>query len=56
MFNYIINLFKNNHPDNHIQIQTQTQPQTYNPNQLFNQQYRIAYNKLWIKKIRNYYP
>ena len=54
MFNYIINWFKNNQPDNHIQIQTQSQ--TYNPNQLFNEQYRIAYNKLWIKKIRNYYP
>jgi hypothetical protein len=50
MFNYIINFFKKNDSD------IQKQPQTYNPNQLFNEQYRIAYNKLWIKKLRNYYP
>jgi hypothetical protein len=50
MFNYIINFFKNNQPD--IQKDTQTHPH----NQLFNEQYRIAYNKLWIQKIRNYYP
>ena len=58
MFNYIINFFKNNQTQNQSDshIQKQTQPETYNPNQLFNEQYRIAYNKLWIKKIRNYYP
>lgn len=56
MFNYIINFFKNNQTQNQSDIQKQAQPQTYNPNQLFNEQYRIAYNKLWIKKIRNYYP
>lgn len=52
MFNYIINFFKNNQPD--IQKDTQTHPHPHN--QLFNEQYRIAYNKLWIQKIRNYYP
>jgi hypothetical protein len=58
MFNYIINFFKNNQTQNQsdIHIQKQPQPETSNDNQLFNQQYRIAYNKLWIKKIRNYYP
>jgi hypothetical protein len=44
MFNYIINFFTKGQPDN----------QTHN--HLFNEQYRNAYNKLWIKKIRNYYP
>jgi hypothetical protein len=58
MFNYIINFFKTNQTQKQsdIHIQKQPPPETYNPNQLFNQQYRIAYNKLWIKKIRNYYP
>jgi hypothetical protein len=48
MFNYIINFFKNNQTQNQsdIHIQKQPQPETSNDNQLFNQQYRIAYNKL----------
>jgi hypothetical protein len=54
MFNYIINFFKNDQPD--IQKDTQTHPHPHPHNQLFNEQYRIAYNKLWIQKIRNYYP
>ena len=50
MFNYIINFFTKNQSE----IKKDNQPQ--HQNQLFNEQYRNAYNKLWIKKIRNYYP
>ena len=54
MFNYIINFFKKGQSN----VPTQNQPhnEKNQNNQLFNEQYRIAYNKLWIKKIRNYYP
>lgn len=55
MFNYIINFFKKTHSDDRKQPQPHNQQSQYH-NQLFNEQYRIAYNKLWIKKIRNYYP
>jgi hypothetical protein len=50
MFNYIINFFKKG------QSEIKKDNQIQNNNQLFNEQYRNAYNKLWIKKIRNYYP
>jgi hypothetical protein len=50
MFNYIINFFTKSQSE--IKNEVQIQPH----NQLFNEQYRNAYNKLWIKKIRNYYP
>ena len=50
MFNYIINFFTKSQSE----IKIDNQPQHHN--QLFNEQYRNAYNKLWIKKIRNYYP
>jgi hypothetical protein len=50
MFNYIINFFTKSQSE--IKKDNQSQYQ----NQLFNKQYRNAYNKLWIKKIRNYYP
>jgi hypothetical protein len=50
MFNYIINFFTKSQSE--IKKDNQHQPH----NQLFNEQYRNAYNKLWIKKIRNYYP
>jgi hypothetical protein len=54
MFNYIINFFKKDQSDEPIKTQHHNEKNQHN--QLFNQQYRIAYNKLWIKKIRNYYP
>jgi hypothetical protein len=50
MFNYIINFFTKSQSE--IKKETQTQPH----NHLFNEQYRNAYNKLWIEKIRNYCP
>lgn len=50
MFNCIINFFTKSQSE----IKKDNQSQHYN--QLFNQQYRNAYNKLWIEKIRNYYP
>jgi hypothetical protein len=50
MFNYIINFFTKSQSE--IKKDNQHQHQK----QLFNEQYRNAYNKLWIKKIRNYYP
>ena len=50
MFNYIINFFTKS------QSEIKNNNQTQNNNHLFNEQYRNAYNKLWIKKIRNYYP
>jgi hypothetical protein len=52
MFNYIINFFTKSQSEINKDNQSQYQPN----NQLFNEQYRNAYNKLWIKKIRNYYP
>lgn len=44
MFNFITNLFKSCKP----------QPQPHLP--IFSEQYRSSYNKLWIQKLRNYYP
>ena len=54
MFNYIINFFKKEQSD----VPTQNQSHNEQPqhNQLFNEQYRIAYNKLWINSLRNYKP
>lgn len=52
MFNYIINFFTKTQSEIKKDNQVQSRPQ----NHLFNEQYRNAYNKLWIKKIRNYYP
>jgi hypothetical protein len=50
MFNYIITFF------NKGQTEIKKDNQNHHHSQLFNEQYRNAYNKLWIKKIRNYYP
>jgi hypothetical protein len=50
MFNFIINFFnKNNETKNNA---------TKNENfcNIYNEQYRNSYNKLWIKQIRDYYP
>ena len=44
MFNFIINFFKKN------------QNQKDNFCNIYNEQYRNAYNRLWIKKIRKDWP
>lgn len=60
MFNYIINFFTKGQPQtqHHNQPDNQNQPdiQKLPDNHLFNEQYRNAYNKLWIKKLQNYCP
>jgi hypothetical protein len=49
MFNFIINFFNKKC--------TQPQPEPHSQNEaIFNKQYRISYNKLWIKQLENYYP
>ncbi len=49
MFEFIINLFskKKSHAEGHKKD---------NFCQIYNEQYRDAYSRLWIKKIQNYYP
>ena len=44
MFDFIINFFNNNNKKNQ------------NFCNIYNEQYRNSYNKLWIEKIRNYSP
>jgi hypothetical protein len=44
MFNFIINFFnKNQNQKDHFC-------------NIYNEQYRDSYNRLWIKQIQNYYP
>jgi hypothetical protein len=52
MFKFLFNFF------NKTQDQNLTKGQNKKENfcNIYNEQYRGAYNKLWIKKIRNYYP
>ena len=58
MFNSIINFF--NKKQNQDQEQNlnlnQDQNQKVNFCNIYNEQYRDAYNRLWIKEICNYYP
>jgi hypothetical protein len=53
MFNFIINFFNKKQTQTETETQTQTHPQN---EAIFNKQYRISYNKLWIKQLENYYP
>ena len=52
MFNYIINFFKKSQSE----VKKQPHNEEKQNNHLFNEQYRRAYNKLWIERIRNYHP
>ena len=53
MFKYILHFFnKKQEEEEQFKNQAKTQPQ----DQIFNKQYRNAYNKLWIQNLRNYYP
>lgn len=56
MFNYIINFFTKSQSEVKKDNQTQPHNKEKQNNHLFNEQYRRAYNKLWIEKIRNYHP
>ena len=50
MFNFITNFFNKN----------QTQKESFlnkdQNNNFYNEQYRDAYNRLWIKELRDYCP
>ena len=50
MFNFITNFFNIEKKDTFL-----TQNQNQN-NNFYNQQYRDAYNRLWIKELRDYCP
>jgi hypothetical protein len=55
MFNFIINFFNKHNETKHNETKHN---ETTNENfcNIYNEQYRSSYNKLWIKQIRNYYP
>ena len=50
MFSFIVNCF------NAPKTAPKTETVTSDNNNLFNKQYRNAYNKLWISKLKNYRP
>lgn len=52
MFNLIINYFNKPEP----KPEPKTESINHDNNVLFNKQYRNAYNKLWISKLRTYRP
>ena len=56
MLNFIINFFNKKQEQEQEKKQEQKQVQKENFCNIYNEQYRNAYNRLWIKKIRNYYP
>ena len=56
MFNFIINLFNKNPNSNTNAESIPISNTNTESNQIFSTQYRISYNKLWIKQLQNYYP
>ena len=60
MFNFIINFFNKHNETKHNETKHNETKHNETTNEnfcnIYNEQYRSSYNKLWIKQIRNYYP
>lgn len=56
MFNFIVNYFNKTGPNSAPNPEPKMASVNHDNDVLFNKQYRTAYNKLWINKLRTYRP